>query len=197
MKDVRPSVALYWKVRTAEGDKNISHQMTTSVGDILYTSISTNDIFLYSHSLTLLVCQADSPPGMIQNSESLILVQRNVTDFSLVQSILKYYELGGNLELQCNSSGSSFLVWMKFESQKMTSYETLNFAIFEKENFKKIYSEEYALGQTGNLIVSVVGARHDGLYGCLAGNGTSDDLILHQAVIYGKLSGIQTGNKKI
>lgn len=185
MKDVRPPVALYWKIRTAEGDKNISHQMTTSLGDILYTtSTSANDIFLYSHSLTLLVCQADSPPGMIQNSESLILVQRNVTDFLLVQPILKYYERGGNLELQCNNSGSSFLVWMKFESQEMTSYETLNFAIFEKENFKKIYSEEYALGQTGNLIVSVVGARHDGLYGCLSGNGTSDDLILHQAVIY-------------
>ncbi|KAJ8018914.1 NLR family CARD domain-containing protein 4 [Holothuria leucospilota] len=167
IRGVRPAVNLMWFARTSEGDRNISFATNVTRDGITYTSNAVISNFFPTKSpLCLLVCKADSPPGILRENEMFILVENgnisakeNPTEVSIKR--------GHELKLVCSESKVDMIVWKKLDDP----LEILFSAVLFKENISQVYSDEYELHSDGSLIVSHAEVKHEGIYACSFGNG--------------------------
>ncbi|KAJ8021067.1 hypothetical protein HOLleu_40830 [Holothuria leucospilota] len=183
-ENVRPEIPLMWMIRTNDGDKNISYTKNTTQSEILYTTRATTDnVFVYSSSLSLMVCKSIGLPGMLQEEESLVLVQNGSLDFENKNLVVKHSEIGSRLELICSDKEIGFLVWRRVSSSKKLD-ELLLYAVFLTKNITRIIMDKYEMDSWGILVLPVLDVHHGGLYRCISSNGIEDNVLAYEVLVY-------------
>ncbi|KAJ8049594.1 hypothetical protein HOLleu_02403 [Holothuria leucospilota] len=171
-------------IRTFNGDLEISSDLTiTNETHTHFTSrVTISDPFLYSGILTFLVCRADGPPGLLQKHESLTLLQRREETPTYVKPKKVLVAKDSRVQLHCNGSDISYLVWQVNQSSEVV-FKTLLYAVFVGENLTHINDEYYKLEQT-SLVVDKTRVRDGGSYRCISGNGIEDDVIVYEVEVF-------------
>ncbi|KAJ8049581.1 hypothetical protein HOLleu_02376 [Holothuria leucospilota] len=184
MKDAREAIPLTWMVRTTNGDRNTSSQsVITNETNIYFTSrTATHDTFAYSEILTLLVCKADSPPGLLERNESLVLLQNNDETLMNIKPKQVVVEVDSTVQLHCNNGKLSYLVWQVKKSPVIV-FKTILYAVFVGGNFTQINDEDYKLQQT-SLVINKIRVQEEGTYRCVSGNGLEDDVIVYSVILF-------------
>lgn len=186
VRGVRPAVSLKWLTLTGSGDHNISSKISSIGNNVTFTSRAvTLDAFAYSPVLSLLVCQAEFAPGVLQRDRSLVLVHNSRRNLSSIPPVMKYAPLGSALELHCAGNKSPHLqvVWkrsLSFDNQ----YQDLMFGVFVENYIETRYNDHFQFGENGSLILRQVDQQHDGFYGCIYGDGITDGMTKYEVVTY-------------
>lgn len=186
VRGVRPAVSLKWLTLTGSGDHNISSKISSIGNNVTFSSRAvTLDAFAYSPVLSLLVCQAEFAPGVLQRDKSLVLVQNSRRNLLSIPPVMKYAPLGSALELPCarNKSPHLQVVWkrsLSFDNQ----YQDLMFGVFMENYIETRYNDHFQLGENGSLILRQVDQQHDGFYGCIYGDGITDGMTKYKVVTY-------------
>ncbi|KAJ8048891.1 NLR family CARD domain-containing protein 4 [Holothuria leucospilota] len=181
--DSRPAVRLDWFVRTVSSDKNVTSRLETTETDGLYsTHVSTSNAFEYSSTLAFLICKAVHPPDMLNQDESMVLLQNRNINTSDVETITKYVKKDTQMKLDCNNGEIEFVVWKKMTS--LDQRPTVTLAGILSEEFSSVVSGGYILDDAGSLIVSDVDIEHEGSYRCIYGDGLSDGVKEFSVSVY-------------
>ncbi|KAJ8018022.1 Immunoglobulin superfamily member 10 [Holothuria leucospilota] len=186
IQDARPAISLHWMVRTNSGDRNVSSSLSITNGTHpFFTSLATTSaLFTFSSTLALLVCKADSPSGLLENDESLILIQNGVETLSSVPSVIKYVERGSRLVLNCTVSKRLYFVW-QVQKPLETVFSNILFAVFVEGNLQShIEDHGYNLHSEGTLFIDDVGTEDEGTYRCISSNGMEDDLLQYDVTVF-------------
>lgn len=183
--DARPLIPVEWKVRTTEGDNNIPSSLSVSnASDLFYTSrVTTNHPFVYTSLLTLLVCKADSPPGLLQKTESLVLVQYEHYVHPTQEVAKVYFKTSSKLELKCSNSSVSYFVWQVRRPFAKVFNNVLYTAILDGNATTHIEEDDYKLRNSGALVVDTIKVHHEGLYRCISGNGLRDAVAMYDIAV--------------
>ncbi|KAJ8019219.1 NLR family CARD domain-containing protein 4 [Holothuria leucospilota] len=186
IRGVRPNVTLKWMARTKSGDMIISNEMSTASEGLTYTSQTlVNDIFRYSPLLVLLVCIATSQPGLLENNESMILVQNGNPYVPPSKVISRYIQHHAVMNLSCSKNDVGFVVWKKADSVDDTTHQLLVYSVFTGNKVSKIFLENAKLENRGSLVVPSVEISHEGVYYCIFGDGISDGVKMYDVTVIG------------
>lgn len=184
VRGVSPNVTTNFYIRTVLGDKSISSEsVIVSDGGTYIAAVTTQDVFHYSSVLSLLVCRVNSPPGMLEHNESLILIQNNRTDLSAKAKLLKYIELNKTVRLSCSDQNIGFVVWTKGKFNQARDQETLLYAVFLGDGFTEKYDDDVFCAHGGSLTIQDVKIDHEGVYSCIYGDGLTDNVIAYHVVV--------------
>ncbi|KAJ8049869.1 NLR family CARD domain-containing protein 4 [Holothuria leucospilota] len=185
LRDARPVIAINWLVRTIEGDRKLSSHLSIASEDgILFTSrASTNNPFLYSPLLTLLVCKGESSATILEDNESLVLVQNRDESLMTSQPRKLLLQNGSVLELYCSNSHISYLVW-QLKTTSDIKFKNVLLAVYLEEEITQNYEKEYKSMTTGSLILNDVGIQHEGVYRCISGNGYKNHITLYEVLVF-------------
>ncbi|KAJ8018960.1 NLR family CARD domain-containing protein 4 [Holothuria leucospilota] len=184
VRDARTAIPVKWMVRTADGDRNISSALViTNETHTYFTSrVTATDPFVYSEILSLLVCKADGPPGLLEKNESLVLLQNSHETLMNVKPKTMFVEQDSKIQLHCTYSNISYVVWQVNQSPEV-AFKTIAYAVYAGETFTHIIYENYRLQQT-SLVVDRIGIEDAGTYKCISGNGYEDDVIAYDLQVY-------------
>lgn len=186
VRGVRPNVTLTLKKRTVKGDVILSNTTLISSEGIGYTSrITTSDVFHRTSSIVLLVCQAFSPPGMLENGETLMLTENgNLTlqHHIRTRNLMRY----STMQLNCSDTNKGFVVWKKVISVEKMQYQLLLYSVFLEDSFTKNIAQDFSLGSNGSLVVPSADLKHEGIYICTFGDGMIDAVKVYNVTIAGK-----------
>lgn len=185
VRSARPNVTLQLIARTVAGDKLIPHHMSVSSDGFGYTTlVTTRDVFLYSPSLTLIVCKASSPPGMLENDESLMLTHKKNFGISQEEQKSIFVQRNARVELNCTEDTTGFVVWRKFHGKKNKYFETLIFALLIGSPITITFADDIELGRNGSLIVHSATVNHEGVYVCDCGDGNHDNIAVYEVAVF-------------
>ncbi|KAJ8018377.1 hypothetical protein HOLleu_43661 [Holothuria leucospilota] len=186
MKDARQAIPLSWVVRTDEGDRNMPYRSVITNETNLYftSSVTTPDPFVFSEILTLLVCKADGPSGLLERNESLVLLQNSNETLINIKPKQIAVEIDSKVQLHCNYSKVSYLVWQVKRSPEAI-FKPIIYAVFFGENFTHINEEDYQVQHT-SLVIDTIRVQDEGTYRCISGNGLEDDVIVYNVTVFGR-----------
>ncbi|KAJ8027236.1 hypothetical protein HOLleu_32322 [Holothuria leucospilota] len=174
------SLALF--VITIDGDRNISSDFSvTNQTSRITSSVTTRNPFLFSSSLAMLTCRANSPLGLLQENESHTLLLDEPVDWTTGTPIKKYFELGSNLSLNC--SKTLHVVWQVMKGFE-DKFDIILYATRTENLFLNNYDDVYGLNSAWSLVASDVRVEHEGLYRCISSNGIIDDVILYSVTLF-------------
>ncbi|KAJ8049517.1 hypothetical protein HOLleu_02296 [Holothuria leucospilota] len=184
VKHSRSAILLTWMIRTLDGDRKISSDLTiTNETHTHFTSrVTISDPSVFSEILTFLVCRADSPLGLLRKNESLALIQRSEETPTYVKPKQVLAAKDSRVQLDCNGSNISHLVWQVNQSSEIV-VKTLLYAVFVEENLTHINDEYFSLEQT-SLVVDEIRVRDKGTYRCISGNGIKDDVTVYDVLVF-------------
>lgn len=183
--DTRPIINLRWILITAHGHRNISYSTFVSRGEVGYTSSAIAKLPSGSPLLLhLLACKADGMTRMLTKIESLVLVENGNLTLLTSVPIPKSVQIGTKVELVCLSTGSNvtYFVWKRRQPMEDMFHE-LCFGVLNEEEHTNIYNEELQIGVGGSLIVPEVRVEHEGLYGCISGDGIEDKTTVYNMTV--------------
>ncbi|KAJ8050450.1 hypothetical protein HOLleu_03660 [Holothuria leucospilota] len=184
LRGVRPKVTLQLVARTKAGDRAMSSEMSLiSEGDTFFMSVATTDPFYFSSLLALLVCKATSPPGMLQNEESVVLINNDNRIISPENSTLTLIERNAKMELSCADDQVGFLVWEKVSEPRVENHEVILYSIFIGDRMTETIDDDFFLESYTSLIVPSSGVKHEGLYMCSFGDGLRNSVEIYNVVI--------------
>ncbi|KAJ8050519.1 NLR family CARD domain-containing protein 4 [Holothuria leucospilota] len=179
----RPKVTLILKKRTVDGDVILSNTTLISSEGIGYTArITTSDVFHRTSSIVLLICQASSPPGMLEKGETLMLTENGNTDLPreiMTKHIMRY----SRMELNCSQTNKGFVAWKKAISVERVQYQLLLYSLFIEDSFTKVIADDFSLGSNSSLIVPSVDLKHEGIYICTFGDGVIEAVKAYKVTI--------------
>ncbi|KAJ8051002.1 NLR family CARD domain-containing protein 4 [Holothuria leucospilota] len=181
----RSEVMVSLCARTINGDKNISSEIsiTTDGGRGYTSSVISTDVFHYSPLLVLLACKAYSPPGILKNNESMILVQNGDIGSGRDKLIVRHFQRNKMLKLECAEKDIGFVVWKKMTTSSTAKSEVLLSSLFIGETVTEIVAEDVSADDQGSLVITEIQVKHEGRYECIYGNGLSDGAILYDVNI--------------
>ncbi|KAJ8048710.1 hypothetical protein HOLleu_01132 [Holothuria leucospilota] len=186
IQDARPAVPLMWIVRSNSEDLNISSYLSISNKSLsFFTSlVTTTNPFVYTSRLTLLVCKATSPPGLLETYESFVLIQNSEIAFP-VSAVKKNVEINDKLELNCTVNQMGYLVWQRKHYAERAFFNVV-VAVLSGGNFQtQIGEDDYTVKASGMLVVNDVNTQHEGVYRCINGNGLEDGVVIYEVVVFG------------
>lgn len=185
VRGARPNVSLSFAERTVDGDKHISSDEQISPEGLGYTTCAiTRDIFQFSSFLVLLVCKASSPPGMLGQNHSIILVQNSNKDIIKENSISVFIEIHSTMELTCTDNENGFIVWKRVTPPNYKVQQILFFSIFIGENYTEKYENDVKMVKSGSLLFHSVKLKDEGIYTCVFGNGFRDGMISYEVKVF-------------
>lgn len=183
IRGIRPAVTLQWFVRTAEGDRKILFATNVTSDGFTYTlCVTTTNVFQYSLLLSLLVCKAESPPGMMLKDETFVLIE-NTDIASNSNPIQTRVESGSLLRLLCSEAKPDIIVWKRWDKHS-DSFVILSYIARFHGNFSRTNSKVYKVDPEGLLIVPDVHLNHSGIYQCSFENGITRGKSLYDVVVY-------------
>ncbi|KAJ8049626.1 NACHT, LRR and PYD domains-containing protein 14 [Holothuria leucospilota] len=184
LRDARPVIPVKWMVRTADGDRNISSALVVTNDTRTYftSRVTATNPFVYSEILSLLVCTADGPPGLLEKNESLVLLQNRDETLMNVKPKTIFVERDTKIQLHCTYSNISYVVWQVNQSPEV-AFKTIAYAVYAGETFTHIIYENYRLQQT-SLVVDGIRIEDAGTYRCITGNGYEDDVIAYDLQVF-------------
>lgn len=184
VRDARPRVTLNFMSRTLKSDIHISNNMAISKEKLGFTTkIGTTDFFCNTNLLVLLVCKAWSAPGMLEKSESLILIQNAEVGLPSAIPSIVHVKVSQMLELTCTEDDFGYLVWKKLGSFEDGDQEVLLYSIFIGMNFTKVLANYIHAGENGSLVIPVSETTHEGIYVCIYGNGLLDNVTFQKVAV--------------
>ncbi|KAJ8050400.1 hypothetical protein HOLleu_03596 [Holothuria leucospilota] len=185
VQDARLMIPLKWIVKTISGDRNISSHLSVTNQTSYFTSeVTTTNPFLFSSFLTLLVCKADDPMGLLTRTQSTVLISNDKLYPKSENVITKYLQTGSKMRLDCSYNEFSFLLWhlKKTLEDKPTP---VVYAVLTEDVFSHRYDDDYALQNDSSLVVHSVRMKHEGFYSCISGDGMTDDIIVYNVIAFG------------
>lgn len=186
VRDSRPTIDLTWISRTANGDKNVSYELTTTSRGLLKTSIATtNDLLAHSSGINLLLCKAHSLPQLLMHNESLIIIESDIRDLNLYTPISKYTKINSGLNLSCSEHETTFLVW-KYSQKSNKIFTEIAYGVFWQNDILKFGSEGYNLTDAGFIFIPEVRPELEGQYACISSNGTAEAILVYDITVYGQ-----------
>lgn len=171
--------------RTAYGDKNLSSELIATSSGLLNTStVTTQDPLAYSSGLNLLVCKADSLPGLLIYNESLVIVETDTKDLSYCKPFPKYVSMNSRVDLNCSENEQTIFVW-KHKQPTADVFIVVAYGIYGymKASFQ---SKGYNLSNAGVITFPEMRPEYEGLYACIAGNGSTETIYVYEITAYGK-----------
>ncbi|KAJ8018841.1 hypothetical protein HOLleu_42953 [Holothuria leucospilota] len=185
IRDARPAIPLRLMLRTGEGDRNISSRLfiENETYPFFTSRVTTTNAFDNTRVLTLLVCEAYCPLGLLEKNESLVLIQSSDETLPNVLPKVVYAKQDTRVKLNCSGMTISYLVWQVKEPSGVI-FKGLLHAIFVGDNLRHRYDEEYELQNT-SIVVDNVRVHHEGTYRCISGNGFQGDVIIYELIVFG------------
>ncbi|KAJ8049588.1 hypothetical protein HOLleu_02388 [Holothuria leucospilota] len=173
-------------LRTGDGDRNVSSRLVTKneTYPFLTSRVTTTNAFAYSRVLTLLVCEAYCPLGLLEKNESLVLIQGSDETLPNILPTVVYAKQDTRVKLNCSEMTISYLVWQIKEPPGVI-FKEVGHAVFVGDNLNHLYDDEYKLQNT-SIVVDNVKVYHEGIYRCISGNGLQDDIIMYELIVFGK-----------
>ncbi|KAJ8018706.1 NLR family CARD domain-containing protein 4 [Holothuria leucospilota] len=185
IKDARPAIPLRWMLRDGDGDRNISSRLLIKNGThpFLTSRVTITNAFVYPRILTLLVCKANDPSGLLQKNESLILIQGSDETLPKASPQVVFAKRNTRVELSCNNMSISCLVWQIKQSQEVV-FKTLLYAVFVGEHFHHLFNDDYRLQRQSTFVVDNVKEHHEGTYRCISSNEFEDGVNIYEVVVF-------------
>lgn len=164
--NVRPSIDLFWVVRSATGDRNISSNTAVSDGPRFFSSqVTISKPFNQSHILQLLICKAVDLYELLEDDESVILVENRRINMSAIEPMAKLAFYSSKFSLQCVESDLSNIVWKRKMSDGAFHNVAVSFA--NEEIVEEEFKDSFEIGGQHSLVISDVKMEHQGLYACI------------------------------
>lgn len=184
MQEARPAMSLTWLANTVEGYIQLNNITIFKHKTSTWTSFLTvTEPFIQSSYLSLLVCKAADPLNLLVHSEALVLVHNKGKETSQVNTTEVAVARNERIELPCIDGHHVLLVWEMISTEDTVSIPVV--VDVDTANVTYVISREYELRE-GNLIISDVKLRHEGIYMCTYTRGTMGGVILLNLVVYGK-----------
>lgn len=180
----RPLIPLLWMQRTVHSNITLHYESITTQKDASFSSkVTTNPGTILESNFILLVCKADSPPRMLNNDESLVLVQNHDVNFSNVDTISRNAERNSDLFLVCTEYETAYIVW-KRKRPPDNGFHELGYAVYAGEEHTEVFHEGYALMKNGTLVIPEIEIEHEAFYGCVFGDGINEGSTLYHVNVY-------------
>lgn len=177
--NARPPVSLTWSKRTRMGDHNVTYSTFLSTyKDWLTTRVTTTESVDNSVSIFLLVCKEITVPHTLPQSESMVLVEKAISNISSLTPVQKYFQHNTVGEMECTTETALFLVW-RGRAPHDSDFHEISYAVFNKDSTHSEVlrgPEIYGINDEGSLILPNIGIGHEGLYTCVYGDGISEGL---------------------
>lgn len=188
IENSRPPTNLTWIRRFREQEvTQLSNQSSVTHNNVTYTTqVSFRWSSKLSPILSIFACRAYSVPNdIIQERESMILVDR-VIDYTTVTSITdKNFEISSYVTLPCSEDGNDTVVWKKWLVEE-ESWSAVAVSIpSHNYSYTELYSSNIKLDIKSSLSFSSVNIGQEGLYVCLYNNSLTEGLMLYNVTIYG------------
>lgn len=180
----RPLIPLQWMQRTVHSNITLHYESITTQKDASFSSkVTTSPGTILESNFILLVCKADSPPRLLINDESLVLVQNHDVNFSNVDTISRNAERNSDLFLVCTEYETTYIVW-KRKRPPDNEFHELGYALYAGEEHTEVFHEGYVLMKNGTLVIPEVEIEHEAFYGCVFGEGVNEGATLYHVNVY-------------
>ncbi|XP_071841240.1 uncharacterized protein [Apostichopus japonicus] len=173
--NTRPAATISWFMR--DGTHDIPLNSTTSQtlsADLITFSVTSEmaigeiPLLVNMQSLVLLVCKSHNPYSVVEESDSKVLLDLSKNDTFEKQPDLVYAIQNQDLVIECPltiAAEVSIVMWMaKSLEAKNSGY--LTYSAYGVVPSKET-NEQLNLDKSGDLVISQVGLKHDGLYACI------------------------------
>lgn len=173
VRGARPMVSIEWIYEeTAEPVTNQTSKILNDVSNLTYTS---QQLITYpterSPLLSLLKCQAVESAGLLEETESLILIEKWSNDSYTNVWVEKLVKLNTEMSLDCfDGSDGDLVVWKK-ENTTTKQFEVLAFAELQRYNLRGAFHDDYNLSSSASLSVRRAELKHEGHYLCISNTG--------------------------
>lgn len=185
IQSTRPHVLLSWVVRGTNGDKEIAFQNTiTEEGHLSTSKAITSGAFSHSLLLSLLVCKADSIPGLLTETETIIFIENRNINLSALEFETTVIERGSRLKLICSANNTSMIVWKRAKERHDDEFNLLSYAAYFAKNMSRTYSEEYLLQQDGSLLIPHTEVKDEAFYGCISQTSSTSNTALFHVLVF-------------
>lgn len=134
-------------------------------------------------TMSLLVCTAEAPLGLLRFDESVLLMQSSSFKPDILKSTLHLVEEGSTATIVCDKSTISYLTWTRFHANIV---ETVAWAVFMKDNVHYVKPGDIELGVHGSLKIGNVQIMQEGIYTCAFNDGAFDNVNVYNISVYGE-----------
>lgn len=186
IRNARPAISLEWFERTIHGDRRVSSQQMTLFpkNELFSTQVKASNLNADNTTLIkIYVCKATGSERSLRVKESVIFISNCRLNYPLHRSTKSYIRQNSRLLLPCTSKHIVYVSWKKISPSYIL--QNLIDAVFVKDISVHNYSEKYLLSGNNSLSLNHVNVQHEGQYACIFGDGTKEEIISYNVLVYG------------